>query len=191
MKVLVADDDAVTRLLLAEVLRAWGHLVTVVENGRQAWQALERDHFSVLISDWMMPELDGPALCRLVRGAVRSQYTYVILLTALDRRAHYLEGMEAGADDFVTKPFDPGELRVRLRVAERILGLQGRVQALEGLLPVCMYCKRVDEGGGRWTQIEQYVAARTEAAFSHGICPECFETQAKPDLDRWKASRAR
>ena len=140
MKLLIAEDDTGSRLVLAATLRKLGHAVTVVENGQQAWEAWQKDEYPLLISDWMMPELDGLALCRRIRAEHRSQYTYLILLTSLGGKGSYLDGMDAGADDFITKPFDEELLAARLRVAERMLALHDalRMQAcndrLTGLL---------------------------------------------------------
>jgi DNA-binding response OmpR family regulator len=108
----------------------------------------------------------------------------VLLLTALKGRARFLDGMQAGADDFMSKPVDREELHARLRVAERILGLQQEVKQLEGLLPICSYCKKIRDEGEQWSQVEEYVSRRTEAQFSHGICPDCYERHLKPQLER-------
>lgn len=140
MKLLIADDDTASRLVLGATLRKLGHTVTGAENGEQAWEAWQKDDYSLLISDWMMPELDGPGLFRRVRNEHRDRYSYLILLTSLGGKGSYLDGMEAGADDFITKPFDEDLLAARLGVAERILALHEalRVQAtydhLTGLL---------------------------------------------------------
>ena len=140
MRLLVAEDDTASRLVLAATLQKLGHTVTAVENGQQAWDAWQKDHYSLLISDWMMPELDGQALCRKIRAEHRERYTYLILLTSLGGKDSYLDGMDAGADDFLTKPFDEDLLAARLHVAERILALHEvlRTQAthdrLTGLL---------------------------------------------------------
>jgi len=123
MKILIAEDDATSRLLFAATLRKLGHTVTAIEDGRKAWEAWQKDEYPLLISDWMMPDIDGLQLCRMIRSEPGLQYTYIILLTALDSKGSYLEGMDAGADDFITKPFDEEQLAARLRVAERILGL--------------------------------------------------------------------
>lgn len=129
MKILIAEDDTVSRLVLDATLKNLGHDVTAVCDGREAWEALERENFPLLISDWMMPGLDGLELCRLVRAQNYAQYTYIILLTAMGGKTSYLDGMDAGADDFVTKPFDEEQLAARLRVAERILVLHEKLQA--------------------------------------------------------------
>jgi DNA-binding response OmpR family regulator len=123
MKVLIADDDAVTRLLLSSTLRKLGYEVREAENGRDALAIWEQGHQHVVISDWMMPHIDGLELCRRVRAAQRPEYTHVIVLTARSGRANYLEAMDAGVDDFIAKPFEKEQLIARIRVAERILGL--------------------------------------------------------------------
>ncbi|UXI70463.1 ATP-binding protein [Tahibacter amnicola] len=134
MKILIADDDVTSRLLLQATLKKMGHEVVCVENGSRAWEAWQRDNFPVVISDWIMPELDGPDFCRLVRSHPRAEYTFIILLTALDGKGRFLDGMNAGADDFITKPFDEEQLAARLRSAERILSLiRDRVDAEEAL----------------------------------------------------------
>ncbi len=184
MRILVAEDDPLARRVLTSVLEGLGHEVTATPDGREAWGTFERQSFPVVISDWMMPGLDGLELCRRIRLADRTKYTYIILLTALGGKAHYLEGMEAGADDFLTKPLDADELRVRLRVAERILGLQAEVRQLEGLLPICSYCKRIRDEKNEWTRMEAYIASRTDATFTHGVCPDCKETILRPQLDQ-------
>ena len=127
MKILMAEDDTTSRLLFGATLRKLGYTVTAVENGQKAWEAWKQDEYSLLISDWMMPDIDGPQLCKMIRAEPSLQYTYIILLTSLDSKGSYLEGMDAGADDFITKPFDEEQLAARLRVAERILALHKKL----------------------------------------------------------------
>jgi PleD family two-component response regulator len=97
------------------------------------------------------------------------------LLTILGGKTNYLEAMNAGADDFITKPFDSEQLAARLHVAERILGLRKHVTQLEGLLPICACCKKIRDEQSHWQQIETYVEQHSQARFSHSICPECAE----------------
>jgi CheY-like chemotaxis protein len=183
VKILVADDDRVSRRLVRSILAQLGHEVVETENGLEAWRRYRDEYFPVVVSDWMMPELDGLEVCRSIRQGHHGKYTYVILVTSLDGKPRYLEGMNAGADDFLRKPIDRDELAARLGVAERMLRLQEEVKALRGLLSACMYCRKVREGDV-WVPLEQYVSRHSDARFSHGICPECMETRARPDMAR-------
>jgi len=124
MKVLIAEDDLDSRELLGWILEKLGYQVVATSNGKEAWNVFRRGRFRLVISDVLMPEIDGLELCRRIRKHKQSKYTYVIIITALIGKKDYLDGMEAGADDFVTKPFDPDELKARLRVAERIISFQ-------------------------------------------------------------------
>jgi sigma-B regulation protein RsbU (phosphoserine phosphatase) len=183
MRILVAEDDVDTRDFLVLMLEKAGHKVKAVPDGVQAWEALRQDPCPLLLSDCMMPGMDGFELCRRVRSAPR-RYTYIILLTAFGGRDNYLKGMEAGADDFLTKPCDFDELKARLRVADRILNLQHEVQQLTGLLPICAYCKKIRQAESEWVSIETFVSRRTDASFSHTVCPGCYEVQLRPELER-------
>lgn len=184
MKILVAEDNATFRLILGGLLRKLGHEVVAVGTGLEALAELRREYFPVLITDWQMPEMDGMALTRLVRANPRDKYTYVVLLTAHGGDENYLEGIKAGADDFLVKPPDEKHLAARLLVAERVVGVQDHVKRLEALMAVCSYCKNVREEGNRWVAIERYVAKRMGIRSSHGICPECWTTRVKPELER-------
>jgi signal transduction histidine kinase len=124
MKILIADDDTVSRRLLQSYLQKWGYEVTAASDGAEAWRLFEAGVFPIVITDWMMPELDGPGLLRHIRSIPRPGYVYAILLTAKVQKEDLVEGMEAGADDFLTKPFDRDELRVRLSAGERIIRLE-------------------------------------------------------------------
>ena len=131
MKVLIAEDDRDSRDLLSWILQKLGYQVIATSNGKEAWEAYRKGRFRIVISDVLMPEVDGLELCRKIRLHKQSKYTYIIIITALIGKRDYLEGMEAGADDFVTKPFDPDELKARLRVAERIISFQEQAAAAE------------------------------------------------------------
>lgn len=134
MRVLIADDDAVSRRLLQSYLQKWGCEVSSAENGAEAWSLFRQGEFPLVITDWMMPELDGLELLRRIRSGPSSGYVYVILLTAKTQQEDLVEGMEAGADDFLTKPFDRDELRVRLRAGQRIVQLEREVRAAKATL---------------------------------------------------------
>lgn len=188
MHLLIAEDEPVTQLQLATVLRAAGHEVTVAADGTEAWATLQLGRFALVISDWQMPGMDGPELCRRLRARDAQDYTYFILITATGGKQRYLEGMEAGADDFITKPVDMDELRARIKGAERILGLRQHVRQLEGLLPICAYCKRIRDASEQWESIERYVEARSEAQFSHGYCPDCYEKYVRPQIEGLRSS---
>lgn len=128
MKVLVAEDDAVSRRILTTSLPKWGYEVLVVTDGDSAWEALQgEDRPRLALLDWMMPGADGAELCRRLRARPGDPYVYVIMLTALSREEDIVRGMEAGADDFVSKPFHASELRVRLRAGERVIDLQRKL----------------------------------------------------------------
>jgi sigma-B regulation protein RsbU (phosphoserine phosphatase) len=174
MKTLIAEDDRDSREMLAFLLQFEGYEVVEAKNGTEAWHEFVYGKFGLIISDWLMPEVDGLELCRRIRGVERLPYPYVILLTALKGKDHFLQAMEAGADDFISKPFDPDELRAKLHVAERIVSLQQRVKTLEGILPTCMYCKKIRDEKQVWVSIEEYVTEHSGAAFSHGVCPDCY-----------------
>lgn len=124
MKVLIAEDDRVSRRMLQRRLEKWGHEVIAAVDGKDAWEKFQADDFSIVVSDWMMPEMDGIELVSKIRESETVGYVFVILLTARSEKEDIIVGMEAGADDFLSKPFDQGELRVRLRAGERIIELE-------------------------------------------------------------------
>ena len=141
MKILVAEDDLVTRRILEAYLVKWGYEAALVADGQEAWRLLQRDDApSLAILDWMMPGMDGTSICREVRKLNRQPYIYLILLTARGYKEHLIEGLEAGADEYLTKPFDPYELKARLRSGARIVELQDSlIQARDALRDQAMH----------------------------------------------------
>jgi diguanylate cyclase (GGDEF)-like protein len=128
MRILMVEDEEVTAAMLCGTLTAMGHQVTVATDGLAAWKLLQKEHFPVILSDWMMPGLDGPTLCRRIRAQGDSRYTYIIMVSARDQRTDRMEGLRAGADDFLIKPYEAEELAVRLEVANRILSIQEQLE---------------------------------------------------------------
>ena len=124
MRILIVDDDDDIRILLSRTLNKWGHEVITASNGVEAWEILQNGIINFVISDWMMPKMNGIELCRRIRNANFDRYIYVIILTAREEKHDLVKGMESGADDFVVKPFNKGELNVRIRAGERILKLE-------------------------------------------------------------------
>ena len=198
MRILIAEDDAVSRRVLEATLVKWGFEVTTTTNGTEAWQVLVAEGAPKLaILDWMMREIDGLEICRRVRQRPDAGPLLVILLTARGRKENVIAGLQAGADDYVTKPFDHEELRARVQVGVRLVELQSmladrvveleeaiaRVRQLRGLLPICSYCKKVRDDKNYWQQVEQYVSTHADVKFSHGICPDCYREVVEPQLD--------
>jgi sigma-B regulation protein RsbU (phosphoserine phosphatase) len=198
VKVLIAEDDAVSNRYLEAALRKWGYEVIATKNGAEAWRALSGPAIPrMAILDWMMPETDGLELCRRIRQTPGLRATYVILLTARGGHGNAVQGLEAGADDYVTKPFDHEELRARVQVGARVAQLQAslaervseleetmaKLKQLRGLLPICSYCKKIRTDQNYWQQVEGFISEHTEAQFSHGICPECYAKFVQPELE--------
>jgi putative two-component system response regulator len=126
MRVLVVEDDRVSREFLRDTLTYFGYEVTTAENGQEAFELLRSGQFRIVVLDWEMPEMNGDELCRQVRKRQWNSYIYIVLVTSFNGIGHVVEGLRAGADDFLTKPYHPDELRLRLRTGERILALEGR-----------------------------------------------------------------
>jgi sigma-B regulation protein RsbU (phosphoserine phosphatase) len=196
--ILIAEDDLVSLRTLEATLHRWGYRVVVTCDGTSAYEALCRDDAPPLaILDWMMPGMDGITVCRTLRDSPIRRVPYIILLTARGDKADTVAGLDSGADDYIIKPFDRDELRARVQVGLRMVALQKsladrvaeleealkRVKQLQGLLPICCYCKRIRDDSNYWQRVEEYIASHTGARFSHGICPGCFESVVKPQLD--------
>lgn len=173
MRVLVADDDRISRELLQRKLASWGHEVSVAQDGGEAWNILQSESIELVIADWMMPVIDGIELCQKVRSAKHKGFVYFILLTAKDTKEDTVKGLEAGADDYMRKPFEWEELRARIRAGERIVDLIAEIRTLSGLIPICASCKRIRNDTGYWQRLETYFAERSGVEFTHGLCPEC------------------
>lgn len=192
MNVLIAEDDAPSRLMLHSMLTRWDYTVTSASDGDEAWKILcEPEHPHLVILDWMMPGVEGPEIVRRLREREPENLYYAIIITSRSSKDSAANALNTGADDFVGKPFDHDELRARVAVGQRMNALQktlsdhikdlrqtlDRVKQLEGIIPICMYCKKIRDDQDGWNQLEQYITHHSEARFSHGICPHCAEEQ--------------
>jgi len=175
MKILVADDSRVSRNLIKAILEEMDFEVLAAEDGLAAWNLWQREEISLLISDWVMPALDGLELCRRVRAAApqRPGYTYVMMVTAQDGLKNFVTAMAAGADDFIVKPFEPEMLRCRVRVAQRVLAMQHELRALAAALPFCGACDSIQTDAASQRRLHDFLASRPELKPVLGTCPTC------------------
>jgi DNA-binding response OmpR family regulator len=188
MRILIAEDDLTSRIMLSGVLKKIGHEVVEVIDGAATWDILQQpDAPRLVILDWMMPEMHGLEVVRRVRARQTDRPPYIIMLTTRGEKADIIAGLDVGANDYLAKPFDPGELRSRIEVGRRMVEMQDalatkieelhraldQIKTLRGIVPICSNCKKIRDDQGYWNQVEVYVRDHTEAEFSHSICPEC------------------
>ncbi len=195
MRILIAEDDCTSRAMLSAILKKQGYDVIEAVNGIAAMEVLKRPKAPRLaILDWLMPEMDGLEVIRCTRELQTPQEPYLIMLTSMGSKNDIIAGLDAGANDYLTKPFDPDELRARIEVGRRLVELQDEllesralltnkveelslaledIKTLRGIVPICSNCKKIRNDEGYWQQVEVYVHNHTEAEFTHGICPDC------------------
>jgi DNA-binding response OmpR family regulator len=203
MKILIAEDDVTYRAVLSGILKKRGHEVVATVNGVEACEVLRQPDAPLLvILDWMMPEMDGPEVIRRVRALQTDRPPYIIMLSSKVDKADIIAALESGSNDYLSKPFDTGELLARVEVGRRMVEMQEalsvkikelscaheQVRTLSGIVPICMQCKNIRDDEGYWKQVEVYVSAHTYAEFSHGICPECIKKHF-PDIARRLAEK--
>jgi len=203
MNILIAEDDPVSRRILHATLANWGYDVSVTTNGTDALALLQReDAPSLAILDIMMPGIDGLEICRELRKSQSTNPPYLILLTAMATKENVVKGIEAGANDYLSKPFHRDELRVRVGVGVQMLDLQraltervkelevalSQVKQLQGMLPICSYCKKIRNDQNYWQKVEGYISDHTNVEFSHGICPDCH-VRVKEELAERRLER--
>jgi phosphoserine phosphatase RsbU/P len=196
MRLLLADDDPIYCRLMQKSLGD-DFEVVVAADGQQAWQALLQPPApKIAVLNWIMPLSDGVELCQRIRSTGETARVYVLLVTAKSRLQEIIAGFEAGADDYIVKPFHPSELRARVMVGSRIVALQdeladrieklqdalSQVHSLRGLLPICSYCKRIRDDHDYWEQVDGYLRKHSDLEFTHSICPDCYEKYWKPEL---------
>ncbi|HEX8775674.1 MAG TPA: response regulator [Pyrinomonadaceae bacterium] len=199
MRILIAEDDPETARLLKALLVKWGYEVMTTRDGAQAWEALQSPGAPPLvILDLMMPYMSGIEVCQRFRETPACQSCYIILLTAKTSKEDVVAGLAAGADDYITKPFDIQELRARVAVGARIVELQeslaervreledalSQVKQLRGLLPICSYCKKIRDDQNYWQKVENYLSQHSDAQISHSVCPDCYADFVKPQLEK-------
>ncbi len=195
IKVLVVEDDPFFQRVLQKRLAAEGYQVFAASDGREGMKAIVSFEPDLVISDWMMPEVDGLELCQAVKTGLRDAAPYFLLLTAKGEISNKLLALDTGADDYLVKPCDQGELMARVRAGLRIVLLtqelrktveelhianeelqsaRAQVSELSGeMLPICSFCRKVRDAEGDWHTLEDYIAERAQADFTHGICPDC------------------
>lgn len=189
MKILIAEDEPISRLALEATVPQWGFSPIAVGDGVDALNILTAydgaPHLAIL--DWMMPGIDGIEVCKAVREAVMPVSPYILMLTTRTEQQDIIDGLRAGADDYVRKPFDRVELQARLQVGLRVIRLQlqlldrvreleegrARERVLQRLVPICAYCRRIRDDRDYWQGIERYVSQSAGLQFSHGVCPDC------------------
>jgi DNA-binding response OmpR family regulator len=188
MRILIAEDDAVSRKVLESYLKQWDYRVIATTNGTEALEKLtDNDAPHLAILDWMMPGMDGVDICRKLREREAAPFTYIIMLTARGEKDDIAAGFEAGADDFITKPFDKVELQNRIRAGERIVKLQlaleaklndlneslGKLRQLHSLLPVCPVCSKKRDDREYIDKIKKYLSTQSVEQLAGSMCPEC------------------
>jgi CheY-like chemotaxis protein len=198
MRVLIADEDPVSREMQICLLQRWGHEVIAAQSGARAWAALNCDNpHPLAILDWSLSQIDGNEICRRVRATPALKQLYVLLLTPATRDGSIGDALAAGADDCLAKPFKADELNARVKSGVRFVQLQAELKAragqlqessrklaeLRSILPLCGYCKRIRNDQNYWHRVEAYFDGMINAEFDHGLCPECYESVIRPQLD--------
>ena len=193
MRILIAEDCVITRLKLKGILTGLNYDVVTAEDGNEAWEQLHRaDAPKLALLDWHMPGKSGVEICQKMRHEEGLNTAYIILLTGKDNNEDIIEGLKAGADDYIVKPFDIEILAARIEVGQRVCDLQAslakridelqravqHIERLQGIIPICMYCKKIRNDQESWEQMENYISQHSNAQFSHGICPDCFQTHS-------------
>jgi DNA-binding response OmpR family regulator len=198
IKVLVVEDDPFFQRVLQKRIAIDGYQVLVASDGREGMKAIVTFEPDLVISDWMMPQVDGLELCQSVKTGLREAAPYFILLTAKGEINDRLLGLETGADDYLVKPCDQGELMARVRAGLRIVVLtqelrhslndlkqakaeieagQAELSRLTEHPPICSQCKRIRIANGQWQDLEQYLRSRAQSDFDKAVCPECREAR--------------
>ena len=191
MKILIAEDEFTTRMMVQVCLENWGYRVESVTNGNDAWAALQKpDAPHIAILDWEMPELDGVEVCRRVKEMDAINPPYILLLTSRDSKTDIVKGFDAGADDYMTKPFNDNELRARVRVAERLVRTQSslsesvaelkealnQVEMLENGVEVCRECQKIfSPYDGEWHGLGDILGNDADPRFVANTCPGCVK----------------
>ncbi|MEZ5360216.1 MAG: response regulator [Candidatus Zixiibacteriota bacterium] len=196
MNILFAEDDAVSRKLVESYLNKWGHTAFLAEDGQQAIEIFDANpYIHLAILDWMMPNVDGVEVCRRLKKHPSQRCIYVVMLTAKAANEDIVQALDAGADDFMSKPFNQNELRARIAAGERIMNLETelveyieklesaltQVKRLQGIIPICSWCKSIRTDKNFWTSFEEYLSDYGQHSFTHGICPDCMK-KYYPDL---------
>lgn len=194
-KILVVDDDSVNRKVLRNYLAVGHHGLTFAKTGEAALQFLSDQSFDLVLLDVMMPQMSGYEVCRILRSEHSIEELPVIFLTAKGQEADIMQGLDAGANDYLTKPISREELLSRIRphlalvkiyrqLEARVEDKIAQIRILRGLLPICAQCKKIrnDKDGGEWEDFERYLDENSEAQLSHSVCPECVAT-LYPELD--------
>jgi DNA-binding response OmpR family regulator len=197
MKILIVDDEPLNIGVLANALKG-SYEICTAEDGYEALRMVKEESPDLMLLDIMMPELDGLQVCRLLRADGAYADMPIIFVTAMDSMEGEMQGLELGAVDYITKPVNLklAKLRIRNQIElkrqqnlvkqqnalltqqkEALEATLGRVKRLEGLISICMYCKKMRTEDHAWQQLEQYIGEHSDAVFSHGLCPECFEQQ--------------
>jgi DNA-binding response OmpR family regulator len=188
MRILIAEDDAVSRKVLESYLKQWNYKVVTTTDGSEALARLTGDnspHLAIL--DWMMPGLDGIDICRKLREREAAPFIYIIMLTARGNKEDVAAGFDAGADDYITKPFEKAELQHRIRAGERIVKLQlalesklddlhaslGRLRQLHDLLPICPVCSKVRTEAQLISKAKKYISSQPMESLTGSMCPDC------------------
>ena len=188
--VLVADDSRAMRMVIGRTLVGGGYEVRMAEDGHMLRSALQApDAPRLIVSDWQMPGATGLEVCRELRARPGGDAFFFVVVTANVEQEHLLEGLAAGANDFIRKPFNPAELLARVDAGRRILELQSsledkvreleaalaEVHTLRGLIPICMHCHRIRTDEDNWQKLEAYLESHSGVQLSHALCAECLE----------------
>ena len=189
MNILIAEDEFTTRMLVQVSLENWGYRVESVVDGNEALKILEKnDAPHIVILDWEMPGVDGVEVCKRVKEMDVENPPYIILLTARDSKNDILQGFDAGADDYMTKPFNDNELRARVLVAERLVRTQtsltesvaelkealNQLEMLQGGVAVCKCCQKIfSNDDDEWYTIQDTVTQQSDLRFIPAVCPDC------------------
>lgn len=182
--ILAVDDQPTILEVLVKILRNREQELLLAGDSREALAILEETRPDLILLDVVMPGIDGFELCRQLKDKPATRDIPVIFTTALDRVEDKVRGFSLGAVDYITKPFFKEEVRARVKIhlelRRKELALQKaleEVKTLSGILPICSHCKKIRNDQGYWEQVEKYITSKSEARFSHGLCPSCYQRE--------------